>query len=147
MLPLLLPRQTIIRCDMSAIDLDNSIKEFVLFKIFKLSNLRLLEVDGEPLVPARRRRLQPRSTAGSSTDAAPLLRHPLHLIEAPERASPSRLLARCAGDDGGAGAEAEAARAGGRGRGRGGGGEGKERRRGEERGDARHLLLLATRGV
>jgi len=74
-------------------------------------------------------------------------RHATHLIEAPERASPSRLLARCAGDDGGAGAEAEAARAGGRGRGRGGGGEGKERRRGEERGDARHLLLLATRGV
>ena len=51
------------------------------------SDPRLLEVDGEPLVPARRRRLQPRSTAGSSTDAAPLLRHPLHLRE---RGTPAR---------------------------------------------------------
>jgi len=74
------------------------------------SDPRLLEVDGEPPVPARRRCLRPRSAAGSSSDAAPLLRHPFHLIEAPERASPSRLLARRAGDDGGAGA-------GGRGRG------------------------------
>ena len=43
------------------------------------SDLRLLEVDGEPPVPARRRCLRPRSAAGSSSDAAPLLRHPFHL--------------------------------------------------------------------
>ena len=43
------------------------------------SDSRLLEVDGEPPVPARRRCLRPRSAAGSSSDAAPLLRHPFHL--------------------------------------------------------------------
>jgi len=64
------------------------------------------------------------ASAAPSTEAHPCphaagkrnwSRHATHLIEAPERAPPSRLLARRVGDDGGAGAEA--ARAGGRGRG------------------------------
>lgn len=84
---------------MSAVDLNNSIQEFVLFKVIEVSNLRLLEVDGEALILARRRRQRaPSSTAAIA--APPLFGRPLHLVEAAHDAAGGGRVARRAGDGG-----------------------------------------------
>lgn len=80
---------------MSAVNLNNSIKEFVLFQVIEISNLRLLEVNGEPLILARRRRQRAAAAA-----APPLLGHALHLVEAARDAAGGGRVARRAGDGG-----------------------------------------------
>lgn len=114
------------------------------------STARSTQPRQQPNVSQRRtfHRSPPRARKRRASEA-PTRKYATHLVEAPERAPPSRLLlARRAGDDGGAEAQAEAARAGGR----GGGGEREERRGGGERGDARHgsagaLRRGRTRGI
>lgn len=83
---------------MSTVDLNNSIKEFVFFKVLKISNLRLLEINGEPLVLARGRRQ--RAPSAAADDAPPLLRRPLQLVVAARDAAGRGLVPRGAGDGG-----------------------------------------------